>query len=157
MTAFWDRTPSLTAGHYPLAPRPTPHAALGWDQRVQVKRKPSPAGYCHPPTGRVAGRYCYLPAPSEPYLRLAPHTAQAFTNAPCGTRPLLSTAFTIRASSRRTVRQTFFHSMECQSGARSGVAPAGISAADISACLPESVGQGSLVTEHLREVSSLSR
>src|SRR5208337_874286 len=26
----------------------------------------------------------------EPYLRLAPHTAQAFTNAPCGTRLLLS-------------------------------------------------------------------
>src|SRR5208337_1408349 len=62
-----------------------------------------------------------------------------------------------RAWSRRTVRQTFFHSMECQSGARSGAAPAGISAADISACLPESVSQGSLVTEHLREVSPLSR
>ena len=52
---------------------------------------------------------------------------------------------------------THFHSMECQSGACSGAAPAGISAADISACLPESVGQGSLVTEHLREVSPLSR
>ncbi len=59
--------------------------------------------------------------------------------------------------SRRTVCQTFFQSMECQSGARSGAAPAGISAANISACLPESVGQGSLVTEHLREVSPLSR
>src|SRR5271157_5881223 len=47
--------------------------------------------------------------------------------------------------------------MECQSGVRSGAAPAGISAADISAYLPESVGQGSLVTEHLREVSPLSR
>src|ERR1700756_1839958 len=47
--------------------------------------------------------------------------------------------------------------MECQSGVRSGAAPAGISAADISACLPESVGQGSLVTEHPREVSPLSR
>src|SRR3954449_8099301 len=68
-----------------------------------------------------------------------------------------ATAFTIRAWSRRTVRQTFFHSMECQSGARSGAAPASISAADISACLPESVGQGSLVTEHPREVSPLSR
>src|SRR5208337_1248627 len=67
------------------------------------------------------------------------------------------TAFTIRAWSRRTVRQTFLQSMECQSGVRSGAAPAGISAADISAYLPESVGQGSLVTEHLREVSPLSR
>src|SRR6516165_2017999 len=46
--------------------------------------------------------------------------------------------------------------MECQSGARSGAAPAGISAADISACLPESVGQGSLVTEDQREVCPLS-
>ena len=46
--------------------------------------------------------------------------------------------------------------MECQSGARSGAAPAGISAADISACLPESVGRGSLVTEDQREVCPLS-
>src|SRR5271157_1340254 len=133
-----------------------PHAPRR-DERGQVVRRPFPAGYCLTPTGRVAGRYCYLPAPSEPYLRLSPHTAQAFTKAPCGARPLLSTAFTIRAWSRRTVCQTFFHSMECQSGARSGAALAGISAANISACLPESVGQGSLVTEHLREVSPLSR
>src|SRR5262249_52946454 len=62
-------------------------------------------------------------------------------------------AFTIRAWSRRTVRQTFFQLMECQSGVRSGAAPAGISAADISACLPLSVGRGSLVTEDPREVS----
>src|SRR6516164_1255878 len=70
---------------------------------------------------------------------------------------LSATAFTIRAWSRRTVRQAFFHSMECQSGARPGAAPAGIAAADISACLPWSVGRGSLVTEHPREVSPLSR
>ena len=38
----------------------------------------------------VAGRYCYLPAPSELDVRVAPHPAQAFTNVPCGTRPLLS-------------------------------------------------------------------
>src|SRR5208337_1283591 len=42
------------------------------------------------PIGRVAGRYCYLPAPSELDVRVAPHPAQAFTNAPCGTRSLLS-------------------------------------------------------------------
>src|SRR5437763_14513802 len=47
--------------------------------------------------------------------------------------------------------------MECQSGVRSGAAPAGISAADLSACPPESVGRGSLVTEHPREVSPFSR
>src|SRR6516165_12273827 len=46
--------------------------------------------------------------------------------------------------------------MECQSGARSGAAPAGISAADISAGLPESVGRGSLVMEDQREVCPLS-
>src|SRR6516225_1100513 len=63
----------------------------------------------------------------------------------------------IRAWSRRTVCQTFLQSMECQSGLRSGAAPAGISAADISACLPWSVGRGSLVTEHPREVRPLSR
>src|ERR1700732_5002059 len=39
---------------------------------------------------RVAGRYCYLPAPSELDVRVAPHPAQAFTNAPCGTRPFSS-------------------------------------------------------------------
>ena len=41
--------------------------------------------------------------------------------------------------------------------ARPGAAPASISAADISACLPGSVSRGSLVTEHPREVSPLSR
>src|SRR5215471_2908462 len=69
----------------------------------------------------------------------------------------LATAFTIRARSRRTVRQTFFPSRECQSGARPGAAPASISAADISACLPESVSRGPLVTGDPREVSPLSR
>src|ERR1700733_14219269 len=47
--------------------------------------------------------------------------------------------------------------MKCQWGVPSGAAPAGIFAADISACLPESVGRGPLVTEHPREVSPLSR
>src|ERR1700761_8914449 len=47
--------------------------------------------------------------------------------------------------------------MECQSGTHLGAAPASIAAADISACLPESVSRGSLVTEHPREVSPLSR
>src|SRR5262245_5976619 len=46
--------------------------------------------------------------------------------------------------------------MECQPGARPGAAPASVAAADISALLPESVGQGSLVTEDQREVSRLS-
>src|SRR3954447_6460373 len=46
--------------------------------------------------------------------------------------------------------------MECQPVARPGAAPASVAAADISAWLPESVGQGSLVTEDQREVCSLS-
>src|SRR5438874_12355536 len=46
--------------------------------------------------------------------------------------------------------------MECQPGTRLGAAPAGVAAADISALLPESVGQGSLVTEDQREVCRLS-
>src|SRR6516164_713096 len=65
-------------------------------------------------------------------------------------------AFTIRAWSRRTLRQTFLQGMECQPGTRSGAAPASVAAADISALLPESVGQGSLVTEDQREVCRLS-
>src|SRR5262245_48373355 len=65
-------------------------------------------------------------------------------------------AFTIRTWSRRTLRQTFFQLMECQPGTRSGAAPASVAAADMSALLPKSVGQGSLVTENQREVCRLS-
>jgi hypothetical protein len=46
--------------------------------------------------------------------------------------------------------------MEFQSGAWPGAAPTGIATCDRSALLPESVGQGSLVTEDPREVGSLS-
>src|SRR5438067_4977694 len=46
--------------------------------------------------------------------------------------------------------------MACQPGTRSGAAPASVAAADISALLPKSVGQGSLVTEDQREVCRLS-
>src|SRR5947209_12399237 len=46
--------------------------------------------------------------------------------------------------------------MECQPGTRSGAAPASVAAADMSALPPESVGQGSLVTENQREVCRLS-
>jgi hypothetical protein len=56
----------------------------------------------------------------------------------------------------RTLCQTFPQGMECQPGTTSGAAPASVAAADISALLPESVGQGSLVTEDQREVSRLA-
>src|SRR5271163_3433601 len=46
--------------------------------------------------------------------------------------------------------------MACQAVTASGAAPASVAAADMSACLPESVGRGSLVTEDLREVSTLA-
>jgi hypothetical protein len=88
---------------------------------------------------------------SLPEIFDLPVTCPRLGQLPC------ATAFTIRAWSRRTVCQTFLQSMECQSGVWSGAAPASIAAADMSACLPESVGQGSLVTEHPREVSPLSR
>src|SRR3954449_7848088 len=39
---------------------------------------------------RVAGRYYSLPAPSELHVTVSRHAAQAFTNAPRGTRPLWS-------------------------------------------------------------------
>ena len=41
-------------------------------------------------TGRVRGHAYQCSLPSEPYVRLATHTAQAFAKAPCGTRRLLN-------------------------------------------------------------------
>src|SRR5208283_1186240 len=78
------------ANGYWLLTTTLPSHATRRGQRGQVARRPFPAGYCLAPTGRVAGRYCYLPAPSELDVRVAPHPAQAFTDAPCGTRSLLS-------------------------------------------------------------------
>src|SRR5260370_23143882 len=46
--------------------------------------------------------------------------------------------------------------MACQPSVTSGAAPASVAAADISACLPESVGRGSLVTKDQREVCRFS-
>src|SRR5271157_4854176 len=43
-----------------------------------------------PNSRRVAGKYCYFPAPLELDVRVSPHPARAFTNAPCGARSLLS-------------------------------------------------------------------
>ncbi len=38
------------------------------------------------PNCRVAGKYCHFPAPFELDVRVSPHPARAFTNAPCGAR-----------------------------------------------------------------------
>jgi len=46
------------------------------------------ASGARPSRSRVAGKYCYVPAPSELDVRVAPHPAQVFTDAPRGTRPL---------------------------------------------------------------------
>ena len=93
--------------------------------------------------------------PPPPPLRTArdscPSCRSSLHERPSRDAAALAAAFTIRAWSRWTVHQTF------QSGARPGAAPASISAAAITACLPESVGRGSLVTEDPREVSPLSR
>ena len=87
-----------------------------------------------------------------PRRTVARHTAQAFTNAPRGTRPLWQRPSRYAPGADEPSTRPSF-----QSGARPGAAPASISAAVISACLPESVGRGSLVTEDPREVSPLSR
>ncbi len=42
------------------------------------------------PNCRVAGKYCHFPAPFELDVRVSPHPARAFTNAPGGARSLLS-------------------------------------------------------------------
>src|SRR3984893_18275289 len=59
--------------------------ARPWLARYEPKGSP-----IRGPSSRVAGKYCYVPAPSELDVRVAPHPAQAFTNAPRGTRPLPS-------------------------------------------------------------------
>src|SRR5271157_5800844 len=41
---------SLATDHWPLFFRSTPHAP---GQRVQAGHRPSPAGYCHPPTSEL--------------------------------------------------------------------------------------------------------
>ena len=119
---------------------------------------------CHPSYGASALTPAGL-TPAE-HISLSGHTTgrescpssgSSLHKRPSRDAAALATAFTIRAWSRQSVRQTFFPLGEYQAGARPGAAPASISAADISACLPESVGRGSLVTEDPREVSPLSR
>src|SRR3954470_17425706 len=99
----------------------------------------------------VSGEVLLLPRPLRTGRESCPSSSSSLHERPSRDAAALAAAFTIRAWSRRTIHQTF------QSGARPGAAPASISAADISACLPESVSHGSLVTEDLREVSPLSR
>src|SRR5271157_409300 len=141
-------------GHCSPAPRSTPPAPPAGSGRAA-----DPPRWLLPSTHRSGSREVLLPPrPLRTGRESCPSSSSSVHQRPLRDAAASSvTAFTIRAWSRRTVRQTFLHSMECQSGVRSGAAPAGISAADISACLPESVGQGSHVTEHLREVSPLSR
>ena len=50
--------------------------------RARTDRGKSAARTLFHRQSRVAGRYCYLPAPSELDVRVAPHPAQSFTNAP---------------------------------------------------------------------------
>src|SRR5262245_6706376 len=104
-----------------------------------------------------SGEALLLPRPLRTARDSCPSCRSSLHQRPSRDAAALTTAFTIRTGSRRTVRQTFFSSGECQSGARLGAAPASVSAADLSAGLPESVGRGSLVTEDPREVSPLSR
>ena len=98
-----------------------------------------------------------LPRPLRTARDSCPSCSSSLHKRPSRDAAALAAAFTIRAWSRRTVRQTFLPWREYQPGARPGAAPASIPAADISACLPESVSRGSLVTEDPREVRPLSR
>jgi hypothetical protein len=92
-----------------------------------------------------------LPRPLRTARDSCPSCSSSLHERPARDAAASAAAFTIRAWSRRTVHQTF------RSGARPGAVSASIAAADISACLPESVSRGSLVTEDPREVSPLSR
>ena len=98
-----------------------------------------------------------LPRPLRTARDSCPSCSSSLHKRPSRDAAAFATAFTIRAGCRRNVRLTFFPSREYQLGERPGAAPASIAAADISACLPKSVGRGSLVTEDPREVSPLSR
>ena len=75
--------------------RPRPRAG-GCPAGVAHVRRAMPLGH-EPPalppilaavSSRVAGKHCCFPAPSELHVTVARHAAQAFTNAPRGTRPL---------------------------------------------------------------------
>ena len=97
------------------------------------------------------------PRPLRTGRESCPSSRSSLHERPSRDAAALATAFTIRTGSRRTTHPTVFPAREYQLGARPGAAPASISAADISACLPESVSRGSLVTEDPREVRPLSR
>jgi len=56
------------------APRPTPHAALRWDQRGQVVRKPSPAGISVTDR-RIAKDRTGPDLDEHPYLIMSPNQA----------------------------------------------------------------------------------
>src|SRR5262249_6409012 len=80
-------------GDAPMPGQPSEHPDL---LRRRTKQLTCPAGAgshelqkAYVPAGsggRVAGGDCPPPAPSEPYVKLSPHTAQALSNAPRRTR-----------------------------------------------------------------------
>ena len=92
-----------------------------------------------------------LPRPLRTARDSCPSCSSSLHERPSRDAAAWTATFTIRAGCRRTIHQTF------QSGARPGAAPASISAANISAYLPEPVSRGSLVMEDPRETSPLSR
>src|SRR5262249_44921513 len=116
-----------------------------------TKRSPpirTPDGEYRSGSGKEVG----LPRP--PPLRTVRATFAAYGSSlyECPSRDTaFGTAFTIRAWSRRTLRETACQSMACQPVARPGAAPAGVAAAD--SCLSPSAGwPSSLVTKDQREV-----
>jgi len=79
--------PEIPAGARPL--RHLPRLILDGNS-PRCRPRADAASRASVSSGRVAGKYCYFPAPTELDVRVAPHPAQVFTNAPHGTRPLLS-------------------------------------------------------------------
>src|SRR5262249_25060669 len=78
-----ESDPIRNASAAPSVGRTTTLSSRGGSVSYEPRKR------CMPPrsAGRVAERHYCLPAPSEPYVIVSHHTAQAFTNAPHGTRP----------------------------------------------------------------------
>ena len=92
-----------------MRPRPNTRVTKG---KVRVPPRLLQKYALRPWDSRVAGKYCYCPAPSS---------SSSLHERPSRDAAAFTTALTIRAWSRRTVHQTFFLSRECQSGVRPGV------------------------------------
>jgi hypothetical protein len=87
-----DRLGSDRRGPATRAPREPSTVTYGRSARLSHLGsgvRPHPPAAYRGVSSRVAGKHCCFPAPSELHVTVARHAAQAFTNAPRGTRPLV--------------------------------------------------------------------